>query len=201
MTIWMLVEDEPDFYELVLNIYEMLGIDGLAFTNGEDALAWIEDADQEEVMDNLPQLALLDIRLPGKATGVEVAARLRQSPLLGNIVIVMMTAYRLSPAQERAVIAQSGCDRLIYKPLTFQPAILPCRANVSIRDGFTCDKQADNSYRLIDQVTATSCPAFLSLSTLTVSNGTLGAMHCARSGNVRQILYRAHIFSAPADKT
>lgn len=117
MTIWMLVEDEPDFYELVLNIYEMLGIDGLAFTNGEEALDWIEDADQDEVMDNLPQLALLDIRLPGKVTGVEVAARLRQSPLLGNIVIVMMTAYRLTPAQEKSIIEQSGCDRLIYKPL------------------------------------------------------------------------------------
>ena len=120
MTTWMVVEDEPDFYELVLAIYDTLGVDGLAFTNGEEAISWIEDVDAGQhvtSVDELPQLALLDIRLPGYVSGVEVGNRLRQSPVLGNIAIVLMTAYRLSPKQEQQFITDSGCDLLMHKPL------------------------------------------------------------------------------------
>jgi CheY-like chemotaxis protein len=120
VTTWMVVEDEPDFYELVLAIYDTLGVDGLAFTNGEEAISWIEDVDAGQhvtSMDELPQLALLDIRLPGYVSGVEVGNRLRQSPVLGNIAIVLMTAYKLSSKQEQQFISDSGCDLLLHKPL------------------------------------------------------------------------------------
>jgi CheY-like chemotaxis protein len=120
VTTWMVVEDEPDFYELVLTIYGTLGVDGLAFTNGEDAISWIEDVDAGQLVttiDELPQLALLDIRLPGLISGVEVGNRLRQSPVLGNIAIVLMTAYKLSSKQEQQFVTDSGCDLLMHKPL------------------------------------------------------------------------------------
>lgn len=120
MTTWMVVEDEPDFYELVLAIYDTLGVDGLAFTDGDEAIKWIEDVDAGQhvtSVDELPQLALLDIRLPGYISGVEVGNRLRQSPVLGNIAIVLMTAYKLSPKQEQQFITDSGCDLLMHKPL------------------------------------------------------------------------------------
>ena len=42
MTVWMVVEDEPDVYEMVLAMYETLGIDGVAFTTGEEAITWID---------------------------------------------------------------------------------------------------------------------------------------------------------------
>jgi CheY-like chemotaxis protein len=62
-------------------------------------------------------MALLDIRLPGRISGPMIGERLRQSVVLGNMAIVLMTAYRLSPREEQAVMAQSGCDMLLYKPL------------------------------------------------------------------------------------
>jgi CheY-like chemotaxis protein len=116
----MVVEDEPDFYELVLAIYDTLGVDGLAFTDGEEAVKWMEDVDFGQLVttnDELPQLALLDIRLPGATSGVDVSRRLRESHVMSNVAIVLMTAYKLSPKEEKKVIELSGCDKLLYKPL------------------------------------------------------------------------------------
>lgn len=120
MTTWMVVEDEPDFYELVLAIYDTLGVDGLAFTNGEEAVSWMQDVDFGQLVttnDELPQVALLDIRLPGHTSGVDVSRRLRESQIMGNVAIVLMTAYKLSLKEEKKIIELSGCDKLIYKPL------------------------------------------------------------------------------------
>ncbi len=117
MTTWMVVEDEPDLYELVLAMYETLGVDGVSFTNGEDALAWIEDVENGLYPGELPELALIDIRLPGKTDGAMVGAHLRKSPKLEHIGIVLMTAYRLSPKQEQDYIDKSKCNTLLYKPL------------------------------------------------------------------------------------
>ncbi len=117
MTTWMLLEDEPDLYEMVLAMYNMLGINGVAFGTGEDTIAWILDVENGHYHGELPELALLDIRMPDQISGTMVSARLRQSPILRNMVIVMMTAYRLSPKDEAEVMAQAGADYMLYKPL------------------------------------------------------------------------------------
>lgn len=114
---WMIVEDEPDLYDMLLAMTDVMGIDGLAFANGEDAVDWIEDVDAKSLSTDLPELALLDIFLPGKIKGGDVSARLRQSQVLGEITIVLMTAFRLSPREEKALLKESGAEMLIYKPL------------------------------------------------------------------------------------
>lgn len=117
MSTWMVVEDEPDIYEVLLAMFEMWGIDGTAFVDGEEALAWIEDVDRGKYSGELPELALLDIRLPGPAQGNDVAKRLRESAALKNIAIVLTTAYKLSPPHDQQMIDGAGADKLIYKPL------------------------------------------------------------------------------------
>ena len=117
MTTWMLVEDEPDMYEMVLAMYEILGINGVSFTNGEDALDWIEEVDNGYAADDVPELALLDIRLPGKASGLDVGARLHKSPVLKNTAVVLMTAYKMTPQEEKEAIKQATADHFLYKPL------------------------------------------------------------------------------------
>lgn len=117
MTVWMVVEDEPDLYELVLAMYGLLGVDGLAFVTGEEALDWIDDFDDGIFSDEVPEVALLDIRLPGRLSGVDVGARIRRSRYLRNIPIVMMTAYRMSYKDEQIVMRRSGADKILYKPL------------------------------------------------------------------------------------
>ncbi|MBL8157301.1 MAG: response regulator transcription factor [Anaerolineae bacterium] len=117
MSTWMVVEDEPDIYEVLLAMFEMWGIDGVAFVDGEEASAWIEEVGEGRFKGELPELALLDIRLPGLTSGPEVGAKLRKCPPLSQSAIVLFTAYRLTPEEEKVFIAQADADKLMYKPL------------------------------------------------------------------------------------
>ncbi len=112
----MVVEDEPDIYEVLLAMFEVWGIEGVAFVDGSEAIAWIDDVDAGRVQTGLPELAILDIRLPG-VPGQEIGARLRKSPRLGHIAIVLITAYQLKPYEEEDMMTQADADLLLYKPL------------------------------------------------------------------------------------
>ncbi len=116
MPTWMVVEDEPDIYDVLLAMFEIWGIDGVAFVDGGQAVNWIDDVDQGRVRGELPELAIIDIRLP-TLSGPEVGQRLRRSPILKNMAIVLITAYRLSPSDEKGVVQQANANMLMYKPL------------------------------------------------------------------------------------
>jgi CheY-like chemotaxis protein len=113
----MVVEDEPGIYEVLLAMFEMWGIGGIAFVDGEEALAWIEDVDEGRAKGEKPELALVDIRLPGAVQGEMVGARIRQSSQLKDMAIVLITAYHLTNDMREAIMRQSGADELLYKPL------------------------------------------------------------------------------------
>ncbi len=113
----MVVEDEPDIYEVLLAMFAMWSIEGVAFVDGEEATAWIEDVDSGRYRGELPELALLDIRLPGSIKGYHVAQRLRQSAILGTIAIVLITSFKLTSEEYTEIMAISGANDLIYKPL------------------------------------------------------------------------------------
>ncbi len=117
MPTWMLLEDEPDLQEVILTMYDILGLDGVAFESGTEAVEWIDMVDRGEFDGELPELALLDVRMPDQISGPEVGARIRHSPRLNNIVVVLMTAYRLGPADEQAMRNKAKADLVIYKPL------------------------------------------------------------------------------------
>ena len=89
----MVVEDEPDIYDVLLAMFELWGIEGVAFVDGGEAISWIDAVDEGRVHGDLPELAILDIRLP-EASGPEVGNRIRKSTKLQNIAIVLITAYR-----------------------------------------------------------------------------------------------------------
>lgn len=117
MSTWMVVEDEPGIYEVLLAMFEMWGIGGIAFVDGEEAIAWIEDVDEGRAKGEKPELALVDIRLPGAIQGEMVAERLRQSSHLKDMAIVLITAYHLTKDVKEQIMIQSGADELLYKPL------------------------------------------------------------------------------------
>jgi CheY-like chemotaxis protein len=113
----MVVEDEPDIYEVLLAMFEMWGIEGVAFVDGEEAVSWIDDVDNGHYQGELPELALLDVRLPGELEGYDVGNRLRKSPFLGNIAIVLTTAYKVTPEEYEKFMEKSGADKWLPKPL------------------------------------------------------------------------------------
>jgi CheY-like chemotaxis protein len=117
MPTWIVVEDEPDLYKVVSALCGMMGVQSAGFASGEEVMTWIRQVDNNQYSGPLPQLALIDIRLPGAIDGVKVGARLRRSPVLGDIAIVLMTAFHLSPRYEHDALKKSGADTLLYKPL------------------------------------------------------------------------------------
>lgn len=122
MPTWMVVEDEPDIYEVLLAMFEIWGIEGVAFVDGGQAVNWLDDVDQGRVRGELPELALIDIRLP-EVSGPEVGRRIRQSPVLKNMAVVLITAYRLSPQDEKEAIEIAQANHLMYKPLPGMPEL------------------------------------------------------------------------------
>lgn len=118
----MVVEDEPDIYDVLLAMFEIWGIEGIAFVDGGEAVAWVDDVDKGNVTGDLPELAIIDIRLP-EVSGPEVGARMRQSPRLSKVAIVLITAYRLSPDEEEAMKSKAQADALMYKPLPPMPEL------------------------------------------------------------------------------
>jgi CheY-like chemotaxis protein len=129
LSTWMVVEDEPDIYDVLLAMFEIWGIEGIAFVDGAEAIAWIEDVDRGSVTGELPELAILDIRLP-EVSGPEVGARLRKSPRLGHIAVVLITAYRLSKEEEEQVKLRAQADTLMYKPLPPMPELRKILAQI-----------------------------------------------------------------------
>jgi len=102
---------------MILATFEVLGATGLSFADGESALAWINEVEKGTYTGELPELALLDVRMPTQINGPEVAARLRRCPPLKDIIIVLITAYRLNPNEQQALMAYAGADFMLYKPL------------------------------------------------------------------------------------
>jgi len=117
MSLWLLLEDEKDIKNMILATFEVLGATGLSFADGESALAWINEVEKGTYTGELPELALLDVRMPTQINGPEVAARLRRCPPLKDIIIVLITAYRLNPNEQQALMAYAGADFMLYKPL------------------------------------------------------------------------------------
>lgn len=117
MSTWMVVEDEPDIYEVLLAMFEMWGIEGVAFVDGEEAIVWIEDVDAGRYTGDKPELALLDIRLPGNYNGIDVGERLRKSSVLGNMAIVLTTAYKMTIEEQEEAMTRTQADKWLPKPL------------------------------------------------------------------------------------
>ncbi len=120
----LVVEDNVDSAKTMTMLLELFGH---VVRTEHDGLAALEAA-----VDFKPQVALLDIGLPGM-NGFEVARRLRQLPFLGDVVLVAMTGYGEQAARQRS--KEAGFDYHLVKPadITKLQEIL---ANVSDKAAF-----------------------------------------------------------------
>ncbi len=78
----LVVDDEPDSIEFVRAVMEEAGYEVICASNGADGLA----AAQAEA----PDLVVLDVQMPGM-DGFTVFGRMRQSPDLQEVPVVMLT--------------------------------------------------------------------------------------------------------------
>lgn len=113
---WLLVEDDPDIRNFVQMVITVWGEKPLPFPDGRAAWAWLDSVEDGSYQGELPELALMDIRMPGH-TGDEIAARIRRTDCIKDIPIVLMTAFTLSEAEIAEMQRRAGFDHLINKPL------------------------------------------------------------------------------------
>lgn len=115
---WLLVEDDASLRDMLKTMLEVIweNLTILAFKDGFEAMGWLDKVQAGLVGAPLPELALLDIRMPGPQ-GHEIAQRLRQMDATADTAIVMMTAFRFD-GEERARINQmANPDLFINKPV------------------------------------------------------------------------------------
>lgn len=112
----MLAEGDIFTSEILIEMFKLWGIEGFWFYEGEEAIDWIDDVDAKRFQGELPELAIIDLRLSGEINGVKVSERLRESLVLGNIPIVLTTSYRLTPDEQDQIIQQADADMFLPKP-------------------------------------------------------------------------------------
>lgn len=113
---WLLVEDDPDIRNIVTVMMQLWGEKPLALSDGNAAWTWLDGVIAGTYKGDLPELALMDIRMPGH-TGDQIAARIRTTDRLKNIPIILMTAFTLTEAEVQNMVERAGIDHLVKKPL------------------------------------------------------------------------------------
>lgn len=115
MMTWLIAEDENDIRMLIDMMVQVWGHQTLVFENGQKVWDWLDTVEQDATA-TVPDLLLMDIRMPGKR-GNELAQRMRQIPALQQQPIVLMTAYALSEGEREAMMSADGVDAILSKPL------------------------------------------------------------------------------------
>jgi DNA-binding response OmpR family regulator len=117
----VIVEDERDMADLLAT---RLRREGYKVDVAEDGVAGLNLVRSEP----LPDLALLDIMLPG-ISGIEIAAKLRDDPRTAGVPIIMLTAR--SEESDIVVGLKFGADDYMTKP--FSMAVLMARIDALLR--------------------------------------------------------------------
>ena len=103
----LVVDDIPENIRLVKKVLEARGYKIIETQTGADAI----NAAQTEI----PDLILMDIRLPGGIDGLEATRRIKALSQLAHIPILAMTASVRLEDMHRAIDA--GCVDFIRKPV------------------------------------------------------------------------------------
>jgi CheY-like chemotaxis protein len=102
----LVVDDNPTNLKLVSDLLEFEGHEVLKAMDAEEA--------QVVLTNNLPDLILMDIALPGM-DGLTLTRHLKADARTSHIRIVALTAFAMKGDEQKALDA--GCDGYITKPI------------------------------------------------------------------------------------
>ncbi len=131
----LIVDDEASIRDMVGITLDLAGFKSISAATAYEA--------HVSVIDNKPDLVLLDWMLPG-GSGIELARRLRGDEATTNIPIIMLTAKASEDNKVQGL--SEGVDDYVTKP--FSPRELVARIKTVLRriDG----KQKDKALRVFD---------------------------------------------------
>jgi CheY-like chemotaxis protein len=103
----LVVEDNEDSRRLVCKVLKIHGYRVVEATSGEEA---VTKAGAE-----MPDLILMDVRLPGGIDGLEATRRIKNMPKTKDIIILALTASVRPEDMQGALVA--GCSGFARKPI------------------------------------------------------------------------------------
>lgn len=104
----LVVEDQPDLRKLIRMTLDFGDYEIHEADNGVGGLRMAEGV--------RPNVVLLDVMMPGELDGYQVCERIKKHPVLGHVMVVMLTA-RGQQADLQAGEA-AGCDAYLTKPFS-----------------------------------------------------------------------------------
>jgi two-component system response regulator len=114
----LLVEDNPDDVELTVRAFKKSNIGNkvVVVHDGAEALSWVFDPGPDGAPRALPEVVLLDLKLP-KVDGLEVLRRIRQDDRTRLLPVVVLT----SSNEERDMVEsyRLGANSYVRKPVEF----------------------------------------------------------------------------------
>lgn len=102
----LVIDDHDGIREMLSIALRDIGCEVLTEGDGDSAL--------RRIVQDRPDLILLDLRLPGK-DGLEVVAELRRQRASRPPAIIALTGYAVS--HRREFVLSSGCDAFFEKPV------------------------------------------------------------------------------------
>ena len=105
MTKILIAEDEPDIRELVAFTLRFAGYEVVTAANGEEAV--------QQAVKELPDLALMDVRMP-RMTGYDACRAMKANPELKDIPVVFLSAK--GQEGEIATGLEAGAEEYLRKP-------------------------------------------------------------------------------------
>lgn len=103
----LVVDDDPITRQVVSEILLSEGYETVTLSSGEVALEWLSG--------QRPDAVLLDIELP-EVDGIGVLSRMRESPRLQTVPIIMLTGHPDDAIVD--TIYRAGADDFVTKPIT-----------------------------------------------------------------------------------
>ena len=137
----LLVDDTPENLRLLAGMLAMRGFDARAVTSGPEAL--------EAVANELPDLILLDVTMPGM-TGFEVCARLRERPEWSDIPVIFLTA--LTDVSDKVKGFAAGGVDYITKPFQLQEVLARVTSQLALRRARRDLEQTIQQLREVEQL-------------------------------------------------
>lgn len=113
----LIVDDEAPIREMVATALELANFDSMEASNAQQA--------HEKIIDNSPDLVLLDWMMPG-TSGLELARRLKRDEVTSEIPIIMLTAKGGEDSKVEGL--ESGADDYISKPFSTRELIARIKA-------------------------------------------------------------------------
>ncbi len=105
----VLVDDDNAARRMMRRVLERRGYELQEAADGASGLATVRE--------QLPDVVLLDLRMPGELSGFDVARELRADEATRAIPIVVVSASTHMDARE--LVAEVGCDDFVEKPVDF----------------------------------------------------------------------------------